>query len=313
MLADPKGPILISTNPAGHRAEHVVKMPRGDEGLAVQTPRRTDATAAAAKRHNGRCQHGKSTVHAPNGTGTRPTPTEVEFFDVHNQTISADTANDLRKSCKWNVCMRDELRVAMKLPEVCWYENDQSFTQTQYQHVQVLPLRQGEWYIRVLEDHYQAVRGRIKQVSDDKTMFDIPTLPRWETCLKDASSSSSPEPPLPVSPLSPYPYSFGPPLPQHPPPTVLTPSSEDMYTGGNSSKAIDNITTYSPTMLAVPFMWSVDVSMPIDLEPVRTGAQYTQVASLLANNCDPRSNLMAGLAHASLFNQSVSLNCHHTF
>ncbi|KAK3272832.1 hypothetical protein CYMTET_18891, partial [Cymbomonas tetramitiformis] len=200
---------------------------------------------------------------------------QVEFFNVHNKTISVDTANDLRNSCKWNVCMRDELRVAKKLPEVCWYENDQSFTHSQYQHVEALSLRQGEWYIRVLEDHYQAVRGRIKQVSDDKTMFDIPTLPRWETCLKDASSSSSPEPPRPVSPLSPYPYSFKPPLPQLPPPTVLTPSSEDTHTSGNSSKAIDNI-TFSPTMVAVPFMWSVDVSMPIDLQPVGTGAQYMQ-------------------------------------
>ncbi|KAK3252412.1 TRP-like ion channel Pkd2 [Cymbomonas tetramitiformis] len=72
---------------------------------------------------------------------------EVGFFDVHDQTISADTANDLRKSCKWNVCMRDESRMAKKLPEVCWYENEQSFTQTQYQHVEALSLRQVQYQL----------------------------------------------------------------------------------------------------------------------------------------------------------------------
>ncbi|KAK3237274.1 hypothetical protein CYMTET_52641 [Cymbomonas tetramitiformis] len=39
MLADPIGPILINTHPAGYRAMHEVKTPRGDEGLVVQTPR----------------------------------------------------------------------------------------------------------------------------------------------------------------------------------------------------------------------------------------------------------------------------------
>ncbi|KAK3238206.1 hypothetical protein CYMTET_51770 [Cymbomonas tetramitiformis] len=210
---------------------------------------------------------------------------EVGFFDVYNRTISAATADHLRQSCTWNVCMRDPLRRARKLPEVCWYKEDRSFTQSQYRHIEALPLKEGEWYIRVLEDHYQAVRGRIKQVSDAGEMFDVPTHPRWETCLESSPSLPSPDtplpvPPLPVTPSAPFPYSSMPPLTPHTPPMVPAPKSSDNYTDVNSSDAtIENI-TFSPTAFVTPVTWSVSGLMPTALQPVQTGAKYMQVNML---------------------------------
>ncbi|KAK3280488.1 TRP-like ion channel Pkd2, partial [Cymbomonas tetramitiformis] len=171
---------------------------------------------------------------------------EVDFREIV-QHLPTYAVEDLRKRVHWNLCLRDAVRLEHNLPEVCWFEEDRTFTAQHERVVESAKLKQGEWFIRVSKDYFRVVHGKIMDVSNASDQVQLPTIPSWDPCPDPPVSP--PPPAVPPAPLN---------APPEPPSRTWTPTT--------SPTPVPLRTTSSPT--PAPFSWVVSQQRPRQLTPM---------------------------------------------
>ena len=106
---------------------------------------------------------------------------------VHIQTrfsnSQAVSALDLMGQVKWNLCLKDPGRETNDLPDLCWYEKYQKFTEANTNSLLKFDAVAGNWYIHVLGDHLGLVSGKIYRIDEESgDLILTPTVPLWLTC-----------------------------------------------------------------------------------------------------------------------------------
>ncbi|KAK3262156.1 hypothetical protein CYMTET_28975 [Cymbomonas tetramitiformis] len=187
---------------------------------------------------------------------------EVDFHKFGSSIVRYDIADELRKRATWNLCMRDADRDARSMPEICWYEQDESFKSIQQRFVVEVALKQGDWYIRILNDELKIVQGRVYQVmhsASDDLLRSIQTSPKWDARLANDvwQSPPTPSPPLPMM----SPSTANPPSPPNPitqaPSSVTSVSPTMMVDTLHPSSSSPTVANRSTAPLTAPASWKV--------------------------------------------------------
>ncbi|CAL6305586.1 unnamed protein product [Bathycoccus prasinos] len=109
---------------------------------------------------------------------------------IHIQTkfgnSPALSALELMSQVTWNLCLQDPGRVANDLPDLCWYEKDQKFTEVNTNTLIRLNVIIGNWHFRLRGDHLGLVAGKIYRLEENGDLVLTPTVPLWLTCTKNS-------------------------------------------------------------------------------------------------------------------------------
>ncbi|KAG2441285.1 hypothetical protein HYH02_010124 [Chlamydomonas schloesseri] len=92
------------------------------------------------------------------------------------------SARVLMNNAKWNLCLEDEARRKRGEADLCWYEDDQTFTEVQVNSINAAQVIDGKWYVIVKGDYAGRVSGAIYDITNSTNPVAIPTTPAWEAC-----------------------------------------------------------------------------------------------------------------------------------
>eukprot|EP00878_Enallax_costatus_P014604 GHUV01015278.1.p1 GENE.GHUV01015278.1~~GHUV01015278.1.p1 ORF type:complete len:330 (+),score=78.71 GHUV01015278.1:470-1459(+) len=81
----------------------------------------------------------------------------------------------------WNLCLNDTLRTKRGLPALCWFQDDQVFTDEIETQIKAVNLIDGDWYIRLEGDFAGRVTGAVYDGTQDD-LVEVPVSPAWEGC-----------------------------------------------------------------------------------------------------------------------------------
>ncbi|KAF6259437.1 hypothetical protein COO60DRAFT_1688690 [Scenedesmus sp. NREL 46B-D3] len=89
----------------------------------------------------------------------------------------------LRGQVSWNLCLNDTLRTKRGLAPLCWFAEDQVFTEVIETQIKAVYLLDGDWYVRLDGDLAGKVTGAVYDASQgDDTLLPVPVSPAWEAC-----------------------------------------------------------------------------------------------------------------------------------
>ncbi|GLC46896.1 hypothetical protein PLESTM_001942200 [Pleodorina starrii] len=88
----------------------------------------------------------------------------------------------LMNNAKWNLCLEDDARRKRGEADLCWYDNDQAFTEVQVNSINAAQVVDGKWYVIVKGDYAGRVSGAIYDITNSSEPTAIPTTPSWEAC-----------------------------------------------------------------------------------------------------------------------------------
>ena len=102
--------------------------------------------------------------------------------------VRADFRDDLysplalMSAASWNLCRRDEEASKAGYPDVCWWEEDRTFTSIKENHLETVNIPSDTlWFIRIEGDYMGRVVGSIF-VSEGATLPWVGTVPEWKAC-----------------------------------------------------------------------------------------------------------------------------------
>ena len=94
---------------------------------------------------------------------------------------------ELMSQTSWNLCHQDPGRFANDLPDLCWYEKEQKFTELSTNTLVRLDVISGYWYVRLKGDYLGLVGGKIYRIEEGSgDLILTPTVPLWLTCTKNS-------------------------------------------------------------------------------------------------------------------------------
>ncbi|WIA30648.1 hypothetical protein OEZ86_000722 [Tetradesmus obliquus] len=89
----------------------------------------------------------------------------------------------LRGQVSWNLCLNDTLRARRGMSPLCWFAEDQVFTEVIETQIKAVYLVDGDWYVKLDGDLAGRVTGAVYDASQgDDTLVSIPVSPTWEAC-----------------------------------------------------------------------------------------------------------------------------------
>lgn len=92
------------------------------------------------------------------------------------------SARVLMNNAKWNLCLEDEARRKRGEADLCWYQDDQLFTEVQVNDINAASVIDGKWYVIVKGDYAGRVSGAIYDITNSSSPVAVPTSPSWEAC-----------------------------------------------------------------------------------------------------------------------------------
>ncbi|GIL78617.1 hypothetical protein Vretimale_6215 [Volvox reticuliferus] len=110
---------------------------------------------------------------------TTPIVVNVRADFTGHPTISSSV---LMNNAKWNLCLEDEARRKRGEADLCWYDEDQPFTEVQVNSINAAQVIDGKWYVIVKGDYAGRVSGAIYDITNSSNPVAIPTTPSWESC-----------------------------------------------------------------------------------------------------------------------------------
>ncbi|GLI65125.1 hypothetical protein VaNZ11_008578 [Volvox africanus] len=110
---------------------------------------------------------------------TTPIVVNVRADFTGHPTISSRV---LMNNAKWNLCLEDEDRRKRGEADLCWYDDDQPFTEVQVNSINAAQVIDGNWYVIVRGDYAGRVSGAIYNITNSSNPVAIPTTPSWESC-----------------------------------------------------------------------------------------------------------------------------------
>ncbi|KXZ48315.1 hypothetical protein GPECTOR_29g9 [Gonium pectorale] len=92
------------------------------------------------------------------------------------------SARVLMNNAKWNLCLEDEARRKRGEADLCWYSEDQTFSEVQVNSINAAQVIDGKWYVVVKGDYAGRVSGAVYDITNSTNPVTIPTSPTWEAC-----------------------------------------------------------------------------------------------------------------------------------
>ena len=97
---------------------------------------------------------------------------------------------ELMVQARWNLCLTVPERQRSDLPDECWFEEDQGFTQIITNRLERVQVIQGSWYIKVTGDYLGLVRGRVYRDEGSSALTLLPTMPEWSSCSTTSAAGA---------------------------------------------------------------------------------------------------------------------------
>ncbi|KAG2494616.1 hypothetical protein HYH03_007135 [Edaphochlamys debaryana] len=88
----------------------------------------------------------------------------------------------LMNNAKWNLCLEDDARRKRGEADLCWFTDDQVFTEVQVNSLNAAQVIDGKWYVIVKGDYAGRVSGAVYDITNSSNPVAVPTAPAWEAC-----------------------------------------------------------------------------------------------------------------------------------
>eukprot|EP00879_Flechtneria_rotunda_P018889 GHRR01019826.1.p1 GENE.GHRR01019826.1~~GHRR01019826.1.p1 ORF type:complete len:292 (+),score=43.44 GHRR01019826.1:264-1139(+) len=80
----------------------------------------------------------------------------------------------LMNQVSWNLCLNDTVRLKRGLPQLCWFKDDQVFSEVLETQIKQVNLIDGHWYIRLEGDLAGKVTGGVYDATQGEDLVEIP-------------------------------------------------------------------------------------------------------------------------------------------
>ncbi|GAB4818341.1 hypothetical protein N2152v2_005387 [Parachlorella kessleri] len=88
----------------------------------------------------------------------------------------------LMAAASWNLCLLDTARRKRGDADLCWFEEDQTFSEVTATRLETVDVIDGRWYIYVHGDYAGRVSGAVFDLTDPDHPKQLALNPAWETC-----------------------------------------------------------------------------------------------------------------------------------
>ena len=92
-------------------------------------------------------------------------------------------------AASWNLCRRDEEARKAGFPDVCWWEEDRTFSKIKENHLETVNVPPDSlWFVSIKGDYMGRVIGNIF-IAENNSLPWVGTVPEWKACKRNVISA----------------------------------------------------------------------------------------------------------------------------